>query len=141
MSIVSNKIALESFEEVQEYYHSRGWTDGFPIVPPTSEAVQACLDWAYMRNDELIGIEPVRERPITAEKLAISAVMAGCLPIHFPVIVSAWSAMLKEEFLLHGATASTGGCAVFMVLNGPIRKILGCENQFNASGVVIGQPL
>ena len=43
--------------------------------------------------------------------------------------------MLKEEFLLHGATASTGGCAVFMVLNGPIRKILGCEkNQFNALG-------
>ena len=134
MSVVSNKIALESFEEVQEYYHSRGWTDGFPIVPPTLEAVQACLDWAYMRNDELIGIEPVRERPITAEKLAISAVMAGCLPIHFPVIVSAWSAMLKEEFLLHGATASTGGCAVFMVLNGPIRKTLGCENQFNALG-------
>ena len=66
MSVVSNKIALESFEEVQEYYHSRGWTDGFPIVPPTLEAVQACLDWAYMRNDELIGIEPGRERPITA---------------------------------------------------------------------------
>ncbi|MCH2668401.1 MAG: hypothetical protein MK009_00870, partial [Gammaproteobacteria bacterium] len=134
MSVVSNKIALESFEEVQEHYHSQGWTDGFPIVPPTPEAVQACLDWAYMRNDQLIGIEPVRERPITAEKIAISAVMAGCLPIHFPVIVSAWTAMLKEEFLLHGATASTGGCAIFMVLNGPIRQTLGCNNQFNALG-------
>ena len=134
MAVVSNGIALQSFEDVQEYYHSRGWTDGFPIVPPTPEAVQACLDWAYMPNDQLIGIEPVRERPITAEKLAISAVMAGCLPIHFPVIVSAWSAMLREEFLLHGATSSTGGCAVFMVLNGPIRRTLGCKNQFNALG-------
>ena len=134
MSVVSDKIALESFAEVQEHYHSQGWTDGFPIVPPTPEAVQACLDWAYMRNDELIGIEPVRERPITAEKIAISAVMAGCLPIHFPVVVSAWTAMLKKEFLLHGATASTGGCAIFMVLNGPIRQTLGCKNQFNALG-------
>ena len=31
---------------VQELYHSNGWTDGLPIVPPTRDAVQACLDWA-----------------------------------------------------------------------------------------------
>ena len=37
-----------------------------------------------MPPDQLIGIEPVRELPITAEKLAINAVMAGCLPMHFP---------------------------------------------------------
>ena len=134
MTLLSENIALQSFEEAQEYYHSRGWTDGFPIVPPTPEAVQACLEWAYMRPDELIGVEPVRERPITAEKLAINAVMAGCLPMHFPVIVTAWNAMLKEEFLLHGATASTGGCAIFVVLNGPIRATIGCNNQFNALG-------
>ena len=29
--------------------------------------------------------------------------------------------MMQDEFLLHGATASTGGCAVLVVLNGPIR--------------------
>ena len=47
------------------------------------DAVEACLDWAGMTPDQLIGIEPVRERAITAEKLAINAVMAGCLPMHF----------------------------------------------------------
>ena len=51
---------------------------GCPIVPPTADAVQACLDWAMMTPDQLVGIEPVRERAITAEKLAINAVMAGC---------------------------------------------------------------
>ena len=45
---------------VQELYHSNGWTDGLPIVPPTADAVQACLDWAMMPPDQLIGIEPVR---------------------------------------------------------------------------------
>jgi hypothetical protein len=130
----SEQIEIDSIEETQEFFHSRGWTDGFPIVPPTPEAVQACLDWVYMQADELIGVEPVRERPITAEKLAINAVMAGCLPMHFPVVVSAWMAMLKDEFLLHGTTASTGGCAIFVVINGPIRKEIGCQSEFNVLG-------
>ena len=42
--------------------------------------------------------------------------------------------MLQPEFLLHGATASTGGCAVLMVLNGPIRRELGAAGSFNALG-------
>ena len=70
----------------------------------------------------MIGIEPVRGAfAVTAEKLAVNAVMAGCLPMHFPVVVAAFTAMLQEPFLVHGATASTGGCAVLIVVNGPIR--------------------
>ena len=87
-----------------------------------------------MTPDQLVGIEPVRERAITAEKLAINAVMAGCLPMHFPVVVAAFTAMLQEPFLMHGATASTGGCAVLIVINGPVRKELGMSGQFNAIG-------
>lgn len=116
----------------QEYFHSRGWTDGLPVVPATEEAVAACLEWVLMPPEQLIGVEPVRERAITAEKLAINAVMAGCLPMHFPLVVTAISAMLQEPFLLHGATASTGGCAVLLVVNGPIRNELGMSGSFNA---------
>ena len=115
-------------------YHSRGWTDGLPIVPPTEAAVQACLDWVAMDANQLIGIEPVREMAITAEKLAINAVMAGCLPMHFPVVVAAWQGMLKDEFLLHGVTSSTGGCAVLVIINGPMRLEIGAAGTFNALG-------
>lgn len=118
----------------QEFFHSRGWTDGLPIVPPTPDAVQACLDWAGLAPDHLVGVEPVRSRAITAEKLAINAVMAGCLPMHFPLVVTAMTAMLEEPFLLHGATASTGGCAVLLIVNGPIRHELGMSGTFNALG-------
>lgn len=118
----------------QELFHSNGWTDGLPIVPPTEDAVTACLDWAMTPPEQLIGIEPVRGVAITAEKLAINAVMAGCLPMHFPVVVTAFQAMLQPPFLLHGATASTGGCAVFIVLNGPVRQELGAAGRFNALG-------
>ena len=101
-------------------------------MPPTEDAVEACLDWALMPPDQLIGIEPVREQPITAEKLAINAVMAGCLPMHFPVVATAWQAMMQDEFLLHGTTSSTGGCAVLVIINGPIRLEIGANATFNA---------
>jgi len=130
----SERLTLNDAAEAQELFHSRGWTDGLPIVPPTPDAVQACLDWAGLAPDHLVGIEPVRQRTVTAEKLAINAVMAGCLPMHFPVVVTALTAMLEEPFLLHGATASTGGCAVLLIVNGPIRNEIGMDGTFNALG-------
>ncbi|MFT5390231.1 MAG: hypothetical protein ACI8PT_000416 [Gammaproteobacteria bacterium] len=134
MDLGSKTYDIDDVMAVQEHFHANGWTDGLPVVPPTADAVSACLEWSGMPAAHLIGIESVRERPITAEKLAINAVMAGCLPMHFPVVVAAWTAMMQERFLLHGATASTGGCAIFCVINGPIRNELGMDATFNVLG-------
>jgi hypothetical protein len=41
---------------------------------------------------------------------------------------------MQKDFLMHGATASTGGCAILVVLNGPIRLELGAGGTFNALG-------
>lgn len=132
MGLRSQRHEVEDLHAAQELFHTRRWSDGLPIVPPTPDLVQACLDWVSLSAEHLVGVEPVRERAITAEKLAINAVMAGCLPMHFPVVVAASSAMLQEPFLLHGATSSTGGCAVLLIVNGPIRRELGMEGGFNA---------
>ncbi|HUN43327.1 MAG TPA: hypothetical protein VMU81_23785 [Acetobacteraceae bacterium] len=132
MNLASRSYDVPDIQAAQELYHANGWTDGLPIVPPTAATVQACLDWALTPPDQHIGIEPVRGVPVTAEKLAINAVMAGCLPMHFPVVLTAFSAMLQPTFLLHGATASTGGCAVLIILNGPIRREIGATGGFNA---------
>ena len=132
----SSRVSCEGFEEAQEQFHASGWTDGLPIVPPTPQAVEACLDWAMLPPDHLIGIEPVRARAITAEKAAVNAVMAGCLPPHFPVVVTALSAMLQPPFGLHGPTASTGGCAVLLIMNGPIRRELAMDATFSVLGGV-----
>jgi hypothetical protein len=147
MQLASKIYHADDIGAVQELYHSNGWTDGLPIVPPAPQAVEACLEWAMTPPDFLVGIEPVRAQAVTAEKLAVNAVMAGCLPMHFPVVLTAFAAMLDETFLLHGATASTGGCAVFVVLNGPIRREIGASGSFNALGnsdratAVIGRAL
>lgn len=134
MPLSSKCYEVDDILAAQEFYHSRQWTDGLPVVPPTADTVQACLDWAMMPADHLVGIEPVRNRAITAEKLAINAIMAGCLPMHFPVVIAAFTAMLQEPFLVHGATASTGGCAVLVVINGPVREEVGMSSSFNVLG-------
>lgn len=134
VALASSRHQLADFAAVQEDFHARGWTDGLPVVPPTADAVRACLEAAVLPPDQLIGVEPVRGRALTAEKLAVNAVMAGCRPEYFPAVVAAWAAMLAPEFLLHGATASTGGCAVLVILNGPLSTEIGAGSAFSVLG-------
>ena len=108
MNFQSEIHTVEDALAAQEYFHSRKWTDGLPIIPPPADLVKAPLEWAMLAPDSLIGVEPVRARPIIAEKLAINSVMAGCLPMHFPLVVTAWTAMLQVEFLLHLLHSWTG---------------------------------
>ena len=130
----SRVFELDDAETVAEFYHDRGWTDGLPVVPPTEARVQACLDAAGLAPDDTIGIEAVRNRPISAEKLAVNAVMAGCLSAYLPVLAAVVRAMCREEFNLHGSTASTGGSAQFIVVNGPIRRALDLNATHNVLG-------
>lgn len=46
---------------------------------------------------------------LTVEKCAINAVMAGCAPKHFAVVVSACECMVDEKFNLHGISSTTMG--------------------------------
>jgi len=117
--------------DVNELYQQKGWTDGLPIVPPTEERVVECLQAAGLAASDTVGLERIRQRPITAEKVAINAVMAGCLPAYMPVVVAILRAMCQEPFNLHGSTASTGGSAQFIVVNGPIRTACGMNATHN----------
>src|SRR5215471_6578798 len=108
-----------------ELFQERGWTDGLPIVPPTEGNVRTFLGSAGLSPADVIGTEPVRRRRITAEKVAIAAVMAGCRADYLPVVVAVVKAMCQPQFSLHGSTASTGGSAPFIVVNGPIRQAIG----------------
>jgi hypothetical protein len=130
----SRRIAFGDPADVQEYFHSRGWTDGLPVVPPTPAAVEAALDWVGMPPDQLIGVEPVRKRAVTAEKVAVNAIMAGCLPMHLPVVLAAVTGVLDPAFEVHGPTSSTGGSAILCIVNGPVRQELGMDGTFNALG-------
>jgi hypothetical protein len=130
----SRSYELDDAFAVNERYQQNGWTDGLPIVPPTEERVHEFLQAVQLQPGDVVAIETVRQRPITAEKVAINAIMAGCLPVYMPVLVAILKAMSDEDFNMHGSTASTGGSAPFIVVNGPIRAALG----MNATHSVFG---
>jgi hypothetical protein len=125
-------LEAEDALEVNEMYQRNGWTDGLPIVPPTEERVRRCIEAMGLQPDDTVGTEPVRRRRITAEKIAIAGVMAGCLPEYMPVVAAAVRAMCEPQFGLHGCTASTGGSAPMVFVNGPVRTRIGMNATHNA---------
>ncbi|HAL49572.1 MAG TPA: hypothetical protein DCP37_17625 [Dehalococcoidia bacterium] len=130
----SELIDADDLSSAMDIFWEKGWTDGLPVVPPTEERVADFLDYVGMEPDEVVCRIADRNRVITAEKVAINAVMAGCLPEYFPVVVTAVEAMCAPEFNLHAITASTMGAAVLTVVSGPIAK----ELEINSGVGVFG---
>src|SRR4051795_734605 len=133
-ALQSERYEVDTVEDAIELYFERGWTDGLPIVPPTEEKVARFIDAAGRQPGEIIAQYPTRKRVIRVEKVAINAVMAGCKPEYFPVVLTIVEAMMIERFGIHAANASTGSMAVGFVVNGPIRTALG----MNSSGNILG---
>ena len=123
-----------TLDDAIELCYRKGWTDGLPVIPPTEDRVLEFLDFVGRHPSDVIGVEPVRGRVITAEKVAVNAVMAGCLPEYMPVVLAAVECMVPPEFNLHGSSASTSGSAPLLVINGPIRHKLGFNSGFNLFG-------
>ena len=72
-----------------ESYFENGWTDGLPVVPPTEDRIWAMLESMGKQPADILGEIPARARTITAEKLALNAILAGCLPAYAPVLLAA----------------------------------------------------
>ena len=134
-SLSSNRVELTgSTEDAIEVFYQKGWTDGLPVVPPTEEKVLQFVETVQREPGEVLSTEPVRGRVITVEKVAIAAVMAGCLPEYMPVVLTAAECMVQQEFSLHGTSASTAGSAPLIIVNGPIRQQLGFASGHNLFG-------
>jgi len=119
-----------------EMYYSRGWTDGLPVVPPTETSVRAMIDAGGLDPDAEITFIADRQVSVTAEKVAINAVLAGCRPEYMPVIVAAIEAIGDPRYNYHGPATSTSGSAVLILVNGPITRELGinCGGNLFADG-------
>jgi hypothetical protein len=110
--------------EAIEFYYERGWTDGLPIIPPTEASIRAMLDTVGLEPGQEVTFIENRQVSVTAEKVAINAVMAGCRTEYMPVVVAAVEAIGDPRYGYHGPATSTGGSAVFMLVNGPIAREL-----------------
>jgi hypothetical protein len=121
-------------EEFFTLAESRGWGDGLPLVPPTEERVQAMLDSVDEAPETVLGVVEPRRGDATVEKVAINAVMAGCLPEHFPVVAAAVRAVCSPRFNLYALNTTTCCATPVLMINGPIRHAIGIECGYSCLG-------
>jgi hypothetical protein len=130
---MSEVVEIEE-RDAQEEMYSRNWTDGLPVVPPTRERVDQMLAVVGLAADYVLGEIRERSRVLTAEKAAVNAVLAGCKPEYFPVVVAALRALLTPAFNAHTALTSTGGAASCLVVSGPFADAIGMRSRLNVLG-------
>jgi hypothetical protein len=121
-------------EEIDAHYQERGWTDGLPIVPPTEAAVRSFLKQTERDPREIVGVLPPRQGEATVERIAANAVMAGCRPEYFPVVLAAIEALADPLFNLDSVQATTHPVAPLIVVNGPVAREIGLNSGYNAFG-------
>lgn len=133
-SLGSRRVEIGELEDEHEAMFARGWTDGLPVVPPTTERVLRMLDGTRRPPEEVVGILPPSYEACTAEKAAVNAVMAGCRPEYLPVVIAAVEAFAAEPFNAHGVAATTWYSGPVVVVNGPIAEHIGMNSEHNAFG-------
>jgi hypothetical protein len=125
MQLASTRVSLDDdLDRIVDYFHSKGYTDGLPIVPPTEARVRAMLAGTRRRPEESLGRIQPTDHEATVEKVAINAVMAGCRPEYMPVLIAALEIMTKPEWLLGSMQSTTNPLTPMLILNGPIRARL-----------------
>ena len=120
--------------EVNQLFRARGWTDGLPIVPPTLARVDEMLSASPLERHVVLGeMEPLGG-VASVEKVAANAVMAGCDPPHFPVVLAAVQAILDPAFNLRGVQTTDESVAPLLVVNGPVARRIGVNAGWGALG-------
>jgi hypothetical protein len=124
----------DDLDEINRLYRERRWSDGLPIVPPSITRVERMLEHATRPRGDVIARVAPGYGAATVERIAINAVMAGCDPSYLPLLIAATEAISDPSFNLQGIQATTNPVAVWLVVNGPIRKKLNVNEAFNCIG-------
>jgi hypothetical protein len=132
---VSGRVTVDDDPEaIFERFASEGWTDGLPFVPPTEGRVAQMLAQSDLEPSLSLGPMPPRWAEATIAALAVNAVMAGCAPPYFPVLVTAVKAILCTPFNLYGIQGTTNPASPVLIVNGPIAREIGLNARGNLFG-------
>ena len=112
----------------------QGWSDGLPVVTPTYQRVSSFIDSINVNPATCVAGIPPANGKATHEKLIVNAVMAGCMPQHFPIIKAAVQALVHPDFKLDYTQVTTSPVSTMVVVNGPITDTCGMNSSTNALG-------
>lgn len=117
-----------------EALHELGCTDGLPVVVPTPDRVERMVLASALDPSLDLGSMGPMGGATTIEKVAVNAVMAGCLPDHLPILLAALRAVLRPEFDLAEVQSTTHSIAPLLVVDGPSVEAFGLASGFGALG-------
>ena len=118
-----------------EDLHTRGFTDGLPVIIPTPARVSRMVLASGLEADMVLGTMGPGHGIATIEKVAVAAVMAGCLPDYMPVVLAAVKAVIDPMFDLTEMQATTHCTAPLIIVNGPARHNCGpISSSYGALG-------
>ncbi len=132
--LTSRRVDVDEWADPIEVAYDRGWSDGLPVVPPTDARILRMLSGTNRAPDEVIGDVPPNLAPITVEKAAVNAVLAGCKPEYMPVVLTALEAALDPMFTMHGLLCTTCFSSPIVIVNGPVAQEIGMNSGMNALG-------
>jgi hypothetical protein len=141
--LASRRIDVADAEDEMEMMITRGWTDGLPVVPPTEARVMRMLTGTTRAPSDVVATVPPDLVEVTVEKVAVAAVMAGCLPEYLPWVLTAVEAACTNEFNMHGLLATTMPVGPVIVCSGPGTRAIGMNSlgQGNRANATIGRAL
>lgn len=122
---MSKLLTASDEESALEQLHEAKCTDGLPVVIPTPERVERMVLATGLDGDIVLGEMGPQWGAATVRKVAVAAVMAGCLPDHVPVVVAAIRAVCQPEFDLAEMQCTTHCTAPLVIVNGPARHACG----------------
>jgi hypothetical protein len=133
-TLTARHVEMATAEDEFESMFARGWTDGLPVIPPTPQRVLRMLTGTTRQPSDIVVVAPPDLVPVTVEKVAINAVMAGCLPEHMPWVIAALEAICNDDFNIHGVLATTMPVGPVIVCNGPGTQAIGMNSGINVFG-------
>jgi hypothetical protein len=120
--------------DIDAFFLEKAWSDGLPVVAPTVDRVDAMLGGHLDRADDVVAAVAPAFGGATYRAIAANAVMAGCLPEYFAVLVAAVRGVCAPEFNLGAIQATTHPVGPMIMVSGPVAGAIGMNSGTNAFG-------
>src|SRR4029453_6442524 len=135
-------------DAVNCFLAERDWSDGLPVIPPTPAAVEQMLRGTKRSPQDVLMVMEPGFGLATVEKVAITAVRAGCRPEHFPVLLAAIDCLAQPQMNHRDMQVSGHTEAPLILVNGPIAKKAGVnvgttamgQGVVNSANTALGRP-
>lgn len=124
----------EDPDTIYELFEKHGWGDGLPLVAPTDQRVTEMLSSIEFSPEEVIAVLPPRGGSATYRSVAVNAVLAGCKPEYFPVVVAAVKALGNQRINLRGVNTTTHPVAPLLIVHGEAVEKLGFNSGLGVFG-------